>query len=134
MNLSDSVPDLFNFHLFRSQPLPSSLLNCCPIQVELQPTNDCPASTHHVNPTTALIRLSRTEWCVHGVCTPLQHPRFLTVRLLLYNPQPPSDATAFIVAAAISKAFTVLTQKAITALSLYYNNTRSHAYLWHNQT
>ncbi|KAJ8657709.1 hypothetical protein O0I10_006524 [Lichtheimia ornata] len=45
------------------------ILNCWPIQVQLPPTNDCPASTHNVNPTIVLIRLSLTEWQVHGLCT-----------------------------------------------------------------
>ncbi|KAJ8657206.1 hypothetical protein O0I10_007022 [Lichtheimia ornata] len=55
-----------------STPTLSSLppiLNCCPIQVQLPPTNDCPASTHHVNPTLVLIRLSLAEWQLHGVYT-----------------------------------------------------------------
>ncbi|CDH56197.1 predicted protein [Lichtheimia corymbifera JMRC:FSU:9682] len=90
---------------------------CCPIQVQQQPAIDCPASTHHVNPTTVLIRLSLTGWRVHGVCTTLQHSRFLTRHLLLYNPQPPSNVAAFIPAVVVSKVFTAL----FTALSFYYN-------------
>ncbi|CDH58354.1 predicted protein [Lichtheimia corymbifera JMRC:FSU:9682] len=88
-------------------PFPPPILNCCPIQLQLQPANNRPASTHHVNPTTALILLSLTEWQVHGVCSPRQHPRFLTLHLLLYNPRPQSNVTIFIPAVAISKVFTV---------------------------
>ncbi|CDH52925.1 predicted protein [Lichtheimia corymbifera JMRC:FSU:9682] len=50
-----------------------------------------------------------------------------TEDLLLYYPQPPSNVTAFIPAAVVSKVFTPLSQTAFTALSLYYN-TRSLAH------
>ncbi|CDH48269.1 predicted protein [Lichtheimia corymbifera JMRC:FSU:9682] len=82
------VSDLFNFHFFHSHnflSLPPTL-NCCPIQLQPPSAIRCPASTHHVNPATALIRLSLTEWHVHGVYTPLvqQHPCFLTLHFLLH--------------------------------------------------
>ncbi|CDH58081.1 predicted protein [Lichtheimia corymbifera JMRC:FSU:9682] len=79
MNLSDSVPDLLSFHFFHSQPLPfpSPILNCYPIQLQLQPANNRPASTHHVNPTTALILLSLTGWRVPWRVHPTTTPVFL---------------------------------------------------------
>ncbi|CDH59367.1 predicted protein [Lichtheimia corymbifera JMRC:FSU:9682] len=40
----------------------SSHFQLLPIQVQLPLANDCPASTHHANPTTVLILLSLTEW------------------------------------------------------------------------
>ncbi|CDH58669.1 predicted protein [Lichtheimia corymbifera JMRC:FSU:9682] len=46
--------------------------------------NDCPASTHHVNPAAVLIRKPLTEWQAHGVYT-LQHPHSLTLHVLLYT-------------------------------------------------
>ncbi|CDH51357.1 predicted protein [Lichtheimia corymbifera JMRC:FSU:9682] len=108
MDLFDSAPNLISssstFSFSRLPPI----LNCCPIQLQLQPANNCPASTHHVNPTTVLILLSSTEWQVHGLYTPPQHTRFLTVHVLLYNPQPQSNVTAFIPAVAISKSYSIV--------------------------
>ncbi|CDH50136.1 predicted protein [Lichtheimia corymbifera JMRC:FSU:9682] len=68
MNMPDSTTNL-NFQLFHLQPPLSPILNCCPNQLQRQPTNDCPASTYHVKPTIVLIRLPLTEWQVYGVCT-----------------------------------------------------------------
>ncbi|CDH60938.1 predicted protein [Lichtheimia corymbifera JMRC:FSU:9682] len=85
-------------------PLPP-ILNWCPNQVQLQPANDCPASIYHVNATAVLIRLSLTEWQVHGVCTTRQHPFSLTLHVLLYAPLPQPIVTAFIPAVAISVPF-----------------------------
>ena len=108
MSLSDSSTQ-FDFQLFHSllivfSPNP----NCYPIQVQLPSANDCAASTHHVNPAAILILLSLTEWQLHGACTPRQHPRSLTLLVLLYTPAPQSHVAAFIPAVAISKLFAPL--------------------------
>ncbi|CDH58705.1 predicted protein [Lichtheimia corymbifera JMRC:FSU:9682] len=97
-------------------PLPP-ISSCWPIQVQLAHANDCPASTHHVNPTAVLIRSSSTEWRVHGLVTLLQHPRFFdlhTFSCILLNDNQRgcrSRVTAFIPAVAISKAFISIASK-----------------------
>ncbi|CDH57458.1 predicted protein [Lichtheimia corymbifera JMRC:FSU:9682] len=79
----------------------SPIPNCCPIQVQLPPANDCPASTHHVNPTTVLILLSLTEWQVI-TCPPHDDTRVTChFTFSCCTSQPQSNVTAFIPAVAI---------------------------------
>ncbi|CDH54029.1 predicted protein [Lichtheimia corymbifera JMRC:FSU:9682] len=74
-----AVPALFKFPTSSTSalfPLPP-ILNCYPIQVQLpHHANDCPASIHHGNPTTVLIRMSLTEWQVPWRLHPTTTPAF----------------------------------------------------------
>ncbi|CDH49370.1 predicted protein [Lichtheimia corymbifera JMRC:FSU:9682] len=107
MDLSDSVPKFISSSsTSRFLPLPP-ILKCCPIQVQLPPANDCPASTHHVHSTTALIRMPLTEWEVEGMYTLLQHTSLSTLHIHFDTPLPRSNVTAFIPAVTISKVFIV---------------------------
>ncbi|CDH56120.1 predicted protein [Lichtheimia corymbifera JMRC:FSU:9682] len=116
-----AVPGLFNFHLFRSRPLASSSshsqrLPSFKYNYNLRTIALLPI--HHVNPAAALTRLSLTECQAHGVYTPIQHPRFLTMlHLLLYTLPPQSNATAFVTEAAIGEASTPLSQVTCSNLS-----------------
>ncbi|CDH49204.1 predicted protein [Lichtheimia corymbifera JMRC:FSU:9682] len=64
---------------FEVKFLPSSSFpNSCSIQIQSTTANDCPVSAHHVNPTTALILLSLTEWQLHAVFTAFLSPYYNT--------------------------------------------------------
>ncbi|CDH58769.1 predicted protein [Lichtheimia corymbifera JMRC:FSU:9682] len=124
-----TVPELFKFPTSSTPtlfPLPR-IPNCCPIQVQLQPANDCSASTHHVKPTTLFIRLSLTEWQVPWRVHHTTTPAFLDTPPSLYNPIPPSNVTAFIPAVAISKVFIAMSLTAFTTLVTSLQHTLLHA-------
>ena len=80
--------------------------------IQLPPATDCPASAHHVIPTTLLIRLSLTEWQVHGEYTAYYNTHVPWLHVLLYTLLPQPIATTFIAAVATSKAFTSLSRTA----------------------
>ncbi|CDH54521.1 predicted protein [Lichtheimia corymbifera JMRC:FSU:9682] len=107
MDLADSAPNLISTSSIFSFPSLPPIPNCCPIQVQLQPAIDCPGPTHHGKPAVILIQKALTEWLAHGVCTPPQHLRFLTLHLVWCTPLPRSTVTAFIPAVPISKVVIV---------------------------